>query len=91
MDNKSKITINVSQFLNDPTPMARSQGKSLMCPWEGCDEVVLDFAGVREAYPAFCDEIFRVWQGSHPETKIVVQEANEYVWERIRTASKRAS
>jgi hypothetical protein len=32
--------------------------------------VVLDFTGVEEIGQGFADEVFRVWQASHPDIKL---------------------
>ena len=34
-------------------------------------EIVLDFSGIDEVGLASVDELFRVWAGEHPETRLV--------------------
>nr|WP_282099117.1 STAS-like domain-containing protein [Thauera aromatica] len=46
--------------------VSRSQAKRLTMRFERFQTVVLDFAGVEEIGQAFADEVFRVFQASHP-------------------------
>lgn len=46
--------------------VSRSQAKRLTMRFERFQTVVLDFAGVDEIGQAFADEVFRVFQASHP-------------------------
>jgi STAS-like domain of unknown function (DUF4325) len=50
-------------------------------------EVFLDFKEIRSIGPAFADEIFRVFQRSHPEMKIVAVNANDEVSKMIAKAN----
>ena len=46
--------------------VSRSQAKRITMRFEKFRHVILDFAGVSEIGQAFADEIFRVFQASHP-------------------------
>ena len=50
--------------------VSRSQAKRLTMRFERFQTVVLDFAGVEEIGQAFADEIFRVFQASHPSLEM---------------------
>lgn len=54
--------------------ISRSQAKRLVQRFERFRTVVLDFSGVAEIGQAFADEVFRVFQDSHPGTKLVPTE-----------------
>ena len=51
--------------------VSRSEAKRLGTRLERFPEAVIDFAGVDEVGLAFVDELFRVWAGEHPETRLV--------------------
>lgn len=51
--------------------VSRSQAKRLTMRFERFQTVVLDFAGVAEIGQAFADEVFRVFQQAHPDTKLI--------------------
>lgn len=51
--------------------VSRSQAKRLTMRFERFQTVVLDFAGVEEIGQAFADEIFRVFQASHPALEMI--------------------
>ncbi|WP_457667917.1 STAS-like domain-containing protein [Thiolapillus sp.] len=48
--------------------VSRSQAKRVTFRFERFENVVLDFTGVEEIGQAFADELFRVFQNTHPET-----------------------
>ena len=50
--------------------ISRSQAKRLTLRFERFKTVVLDFAGVEEIGQAFADEVFRVFQSSHPDIEM---------------------
>lgn len=50
--------------------VSRSEAKRLANGLERFGNVVVDFAGVDEVGQGFVDELFRVWQGAHPETRL---------------------
>jgi hypothetical protein len=47
-------------------------------------EVLLDFRGVSEIGQAFADEIFRIFQQLHPDTRIVTFNTNDNIDKMIR-------
>jgi hypothetical protein len=51
--------------------VSRSQAKRLTMRFERFKSVILDFAGVEEIGQAFADEVFRVFQNAHPDTRLV--------------------
>lgn len=51
--------------------VSRSQAKRLTMRFERFKSVILDFAGVEEIGQAFADEVFRVFQKAHPDTRLV--------------------
>lgn len=51
--------------------VSRSQAKRLTMRFERFKSVVLDFAGVEEIGQAFADEVFRVFQKAHADTRLV--------------------
>src|SRR5271163_852378 len=65
--------------------VSRSQARRVLARAERFSEVLLDFQGVQDIGPAFADEIFRVFQNSHPDIRIVTARANEQVNRMIMT------
>jgi hypothetical protein len=51
--------------------VSRSQAKRLTMRFERFRSVILDFTGVEEIGQAFADEVFRVFQNAHPDTRLV--------------------
>jgi anti-sigma regulatory factor (Ser/Thr protein kinase) len=51
--------------------VSRSQGKRLLARFDRFKTVILDFKDINEIGQAFADEVFRVFQTSHPEVKLV--------------------
>ncbi|MBW7902672.1 MAG: DUF4325 domain-containing protein [Rhodocyclaceae bacterium] len=51
--------------------VSRSQAKRLTMRFERFKSVILDFAGVEEIGQAFADEVFRVFQKAHTDTRLV--------------------
>jgi len=59
--------------------VSRSEAKRLLANLDRFREVVLDFKDVRSIGQGFADEVFRVFLRSHPEIKIVVENADPAV------------
>ena len=57
--------------------VSRSQAKRILSRVTDFSEVLLDFQGVSEIGQAFADEIFRVFQNAHPETRIMALNTSE--------------
>ena len=56
--------------------VSRSQAKRILTRVTDFSEVILDFRNVFEIGQAFADEIFRVFQNDHPETRIIALNTN---------------
>ncbi len=50
--------------------VSRAEARRLASGLEQFGEVTLDFSGVPEVGQGFVDELFRVWAGQHPETRL---------------------
>lgn len=59
--------------------VSRSQAKRLTMRFEKFQTVVLDFDGVDEIGQAFADEVFRVFQASHPDLEMMPVNMSERV------------
>lgn len=59
--------------------VSRSQAKRVAARFEQFGEVELDFTGVGNLGQAFADELLRVWPLNHPQTKLLLINANEAV------------
>jgi hypothetical protein len=67
---KTIVPVKLGQYEGEKL-VSRSQAKRLIFRFEKFRTVILDFAGVEEIGQAFSDEVFRVFQKVHPETKLV--------------------
>lgn len=59
--------------------VSRSQAKRLVFGLDKFRAVILDFKNVATVGQGFADEVFRIWQKSHPEVKIEFKNANPNV------------
>jgi len=59
--------------------MTRSQAKRLLSHAETFNEVIFDFNTIQSIGHSFADEIFRMYNNSHPEVKISYVNANAEV------------
>lgn len=59
--------------------VSRSQAKRLMLRVDQFKEVILDFTGITTIGQAFADQLFRVFQGEHPNLLIVPINENDEV------------
>lgn len=75
---KTHVPLSLAQFGNERL-VSRSQAKRVLSRFEKFNEVMLDFQGVDYIGQGFADEIFRVFNNAHPETKIVWVNANDHV------------
>lgn len=66
--------------------VSRSQARRLVARFEQFRTVVLDFTGVEMIGQAFADEVFRVFQRTHPGVELVASNANAAVTRMIRRA-----
>ena len=60
----------VRLFEYDSAFVSRSEAKRLTRNLDQFSEVIVDFNGVDEVGQAFADEVFRVWQSEHRETRL---------------------
>lgn len=58
-------------LLDEETFVSRSQAKRILLGLERFKEVLLDFKGIATIGPSFADEIFRVFQLTHPKIRLV--------------------
>lgn len=79
----SKTTIPM-KYLFDQFPVSRSQAKRLSRRLEIFSEVKIDFKGIDSIGQGFADELFRVYQNSHPDVKIIPINCNENVERMLR-------
>ena len=71
----NRTSIRVSLF-SDGTFVSRSEAKRVAAHLEAYGVVELDFTGVDQVGQGFVDELFRVWQSAHPQTRLVAVNAN---------------
>ena len=70
--------------------VSRSQAKRLTMRFERFKSVILDFAGVEEIGQAFADQVFRVFQKAHPDTRLVPVSMSPSVKEMVSRAKSLA-
>ncbi|MBI5478839.1 MAG: DUF4325 domain-containing protein [Deltaproteobacteria bacterium] len=75
----TRTQVHVKLFEHGVEFVSRSEAKRLMAGLERYRDVVLDFAGVQSIGQGFADEVFRVWQRGHPETRVTAINANPAV------------
>lgn len=66
---KTIVPVKLGQYEGEKL-VSRSQAKRLIFRFEKFKTVILDFAGIEEIGQAFADEVFRVFQKAHPDTKL---------------------
>jgi anti-sigma regulatory factor (Ser/Thr protein kinase) len=71
--------------------VSRSEAKRLLVGLEKFREVILDFAGVEGVGQGFADEVFRVWAGQHPSTKLSSEHAAPPIAFMVERARRSAS
>lgn len=67
---KTIVPVRLGQYEGEKL-VSRSQAKRLIFRFEKFKTVILDFTGVAEIGQAFSDEVFRVFQNAHRDTKLV--------------------
>ncbi len=75
--NRSRLR--VSLFERGPNFVSRTEAKRLAAELDSFDEVDIDFSGVAQVGQGFIDELFRVWQVAHPNTRLVATHTNPAV------------
>jgi anti-sigma regulatory factor (Ser/Thr protein kinase) len=79
----------VKLFAYGTSFVSRSEAKRLTAGLEKFSEVILDFTGVEMIGQGFADEVFRVWQRTHPNVTLSSANASEpvhFMIERARRA-----
>ena len=66
-----RTVVPLALFESEGRFVSRAEAKRLGLRLERFREAVIDFDGVEEVGLAFVDELFRVWAGEHPETRLV--------------------
>jgi DNA-binding Lrp family transcriptional regulator len=66
----NRSTLRVSLFEKGDF-VSRSEAKRMGAQLEMFDEVEIDFANVEQVGQGFIDELFRVWQNAHSDTRLV--------------------
>jgi hypothetical protein len=69
----------VRLFEIDVEFVSRSEAKRLLNGMESFEEISLDFSRVQSVGQGFVDEVFRVWQNSHPNTALTPVNMNAEV------------
>jgi anti-sigma regulatory factor (Ser/Thr protein kinase) len=75
---KTVVPVRLAQYGDDKL-VSRSQAKRLLARVDRFKTVILEFEGVESIGQAFADEIFRVFQGKHPEIELVATKTNSVV------------
>jgi biotin operon repressor/anti-sigma regulatory factor (Ser/Thr protein kinase) len=79
---KTIVPVKLAQY-DDDKLISRSQAKRLLARIEVFKTVIFDFKDVETIGQAFADEIFRVFQNSHPNMNVLQVNANEEVTKMI--------
>lgn len=74
-----KTEIKIKLFTTGGVHISRSQARRVLSGLEKFKIVVFDFEGVPLVGQAFADEIFRVFQNTHPAIKLVAENMNDAV------------
>jgi STAS-like domain of unknown function (DUF4325) len=80
-----RSTVRVSLFQRGANFVSRTEAKRLASELEGFGEVEIDFTGVKQVGQGFIDELFRVWQTAHPETRLQGTNTNPAIDALLRT------
>lgn len=75
---KTHVPLTLARYEGEQL-VSRSQAKRLMLRVDQFKEVILDFTGITTIGQAFADQIFRVFQGEHPNLLIIPMNENEEV------------
>jgi anti-sigma regulatory factor (Ser/Thr protein kinase) len=80
---KTVVPVKLARYGNENL-VSRSQARRLLARLERFKNVMLDFKDVRQIGRAFADEIFRVFAGAHPGTRIMPFNHNKAIGKLIR-------
>ena len=67
---KTVVPVRLAQYGADPL-ISRSQAKRVVAGLDTFSKVIFDFEGVEAIGQGFSDEIFRVFQNSHPQMELI--------------------
>ena len=81
---KTVVPVRLLEYGDEkPLVVSRSQARRLMVRFERFSNIELDFSGVEEIGQGFADELFRVFQNQHPDTKLIPINCSEQVQKMI--------
>lgn len=86
-----RTSVLVRLYKLDRAHISRSQARRVVSGLEKFKTVMLDFDGVETVGQAFADEVFRVWQSNHKNTKIKHSNANKNIEFMIQRALRTTS
>ncbi|HEX6580156.1 MAG TPA: DUF4325 domain-containing protein [Actinomycetota bacterium] len=81
-----RTIVQLTLFETEGRFVSRGEAKRLGTRLERFREAVIDFEGIDEVGLAFVDELFRVWAGQHPGTRLVPIEMSPAVERVVRRA-----
>ncbi|MBI4521553.1 MAG: DUF4325 domain-containing protein [Gemmatimonadetes bacterium] len=87
----ARSAVRVRLFKAGGAFVSRSEARRLASQLEKFGEVMIDFSDVHEVGQGFVDELFRVWAGQHPATKLTptnMVPAVEWMVRRVLTAGR---
>jgi len=87
---KTIVPVRLAQHAGEKL-VSRSQAKRLTMRFERFKSVILDFARVEEIGQAFADQVFRVFQKAHPDTRLVPVSMSPSVKKMVSRAKSLAS
>jgi hypothetical protein len=86
-----RTLVSLALFQTEGSFVSRSEAKRLGTRLERFREAVVDFSKVDDVGLAFVDELFRVWAGEHPETRLVPINMSPVVERLVRRAAGTAT
>jgi hypothetical protein len=86
---KLRSNVRVSLFERGENFVSRTEAKRLAAELEHYAEVEVDFKGVGQIGQGFIDELFRVWQSAHPNTRLLWKNTNPAIDALIRLTLER--
>ena len=87
---KTVVPVRLLEYGDEkPLVVSRSQARRLMVRFERFSNIELDFSGVEEIGQGFADELFRVFQNQHPDTKLIPINCSEQVQKMIAPVTAR--
>jgi len=84
----TKTKVLVKMYKLGRNLISRSEARRMLFGLDKFETIVLDFKDVNTVGQGFADEVFRVWQNIHTNTKIEYENANEIVLAMIGLSKK---